>query len=365
MTKKNLINIIIKLRNMISDENGNMIRFRIIYGFCFVVHTFYAILFGLTGVTELMIFNIISSVMYASGIVVARFEKVTPVLVFLISAEIMTHCFLCSFYIGSGYQFMLYSVSILPVTYFVTYLDPAFRHPMITSSMLGLVNFLVLVASPDYSSMHPPLYAFGLRFMNSVARLNIMFSTVILVSFSMMFIAKINYDMNKLKRQNDKLDYLANYDQLTGLRNRNHIRDIFESYIKSTDPYCVILGDIDDFKRVNDTYGHSAGDEVLKKVSEIIKKNVGDKGEVCRWGGEEILIIVKGTAEECLELNEKILYEIRGTTINSRKYGIKVTMTFGLCDYSDEMDIEKLISLADKRLYMGKRNGKNRIVSKS
>lgn len=180
-----------------------------------------------------------------------------------------------------------------------------------------------------------------------------------------MFIGKINFDMSKLKSQNDALDFLANYDQLTGLRNRNHIYEIFESYIKSTEPYCVILGDIDDFKHVNDTFGHSAGDEVLKKVSSIIRTNVGDKGEVCRWGGEEILILLKGTPEECIEINDRILREIRRTTVESGNYKINVTMTFGLCDYGDAMDIEKLISLADKRLYIGKKSGKNTIVSES
>ncbi len=363
--KKKFTETIQSLWNILSSDTGNIYRYRLIYGFCIVVHSFYAILFGVTGVTELMIFNIISSAMYVTGFLIAKFNRMTLLLVMLVYVEIIAHCFMCSYVIGFEYQFVLFSVAILPVTYFITYLDPAIKKPMILSSVLAVINFVVMVISLDYSSIHEPLYTFPVGFVNAIARLNIMFSVAILISFALMFLGKIKYDMNKLKEQNDALDFLANYDQLTGLRNRNHIRDIFISYIKSTEPYCVILGDIDDFKQINDTYGHSAGDEVLRSVASIIKENVSDKGEVCRWGGEEILILLKGSTRSCIDLNEKILTEIRKTTVKSDSYSINVTMTFGLCDYGDETNIEKLISLADKRMYIGKKNGKNQVVTAS
>ena len=353
------------LYRMSSDE-GNAMRYRIIYSFCFVIHTFYSILFTVTEVTELMYFNIASSVMYLAGILLLRNDKFTILWMMLISGEIMAHGLMCSIFLGYEYQFSLLSLSIVPVTYFMSYLDPAITHPIILSSALAVINVSVMIGSMDMSTVFAPIYSgFPDQFVASVGRLNLVLSVIIFISFSVMFIGKINYDLKALKQQNDALDHLANYDQLTGLRNRNHIRDIFEQYIESTEPYCVILGDIDNFKSVNDTYGHSAGDEVLKTVSAIIKDNVGDNGVVCRWGGEEILIIVKGSTNECIALNEKILSKIRGTVVESGKYKIKVTMTFGLCDYGDAMNIEKLISLADKRLYIGKNSGKNKVVTTS
>lgn len=351
--------------NKMSSDEGNAVRYRIIVAFCFVIHSFYAILFGCVGVTELMIFNIVSSAMYFVCLIIAKNSRITILIIFLLSAEIMSHSLVCSIYLGFSYQFGLYSLAIIPVTYFMTFLDPAFKHPVMLSSVLAVINLLILIGSLDMTSTYDAKYSFPMKFSAAISRINVIFSCIILVSFAIMFMGKINYDLKLMKENNDKLNFLAYYDQLTGLRNRNHIRDVFEQYSKSTDPYCVILGDIDDFKHVNDTFGHTAGDDVLKKVSEIIKKDVGDKGIVCRWGGEEILIIVKGNTEECIDLNMHILNDIRKSTVETGQRRISVTMTFGLCDYSDAMDIEKLISLADKRLYIGKKNGKNQIVTVS
>ena len=99
-------------------------------------------------------------------------------------------------------------------------------------------------------------------------------------------------------------------------------------------------------------------------VSNIIRKHVDEKGVVCRWGGEEILIILSGKIEGSLDLMEKIRLEIQNQRMSFGIKQINVTMTFGFADYSEAMNIEKLVSIADKRLYTGKRNGKNQIVYK-
>ena len=356
---------ILNINNKMSGEEGNVVRYRLIYSFCFVVHTFYAILFGCVGVTELMFFNIGSSVMYLSGLIAVRNNKFTLLWISLLACEIMSHTVLCTIFLGFDFQFSLFSLAIMPIMYFMMFLDPAVKRPFVFASVLSIINVIAMIGASDISVCKKPVYEFPYMFSASIARLNLIVAVLILISFSVVFIGKISYDLKVLKERNDNLDRLANYDQLTGLRNRNHIREIFELYIQSTDPYCVILGDIDDFKRVNDTFGHSAGDEVLKTVSSIISETVGDNGVVCRWGGEEILILLKGTTENGIKVNEEILTKIRNTTVTSGRYKIKVTMTFGLCDYGDAMNIEKLISLADKRLYIGKKNGKNQIVTKS
>ncbi len=366
ITGKEVRTLLEKIINMVCSDEGNALRYRIIYAFCFLIHLFYAFQFWGAGIVELFYFNIASTAMYLLGIVLVRNNRFTLLWIFLIYAEIISHGFMCSMYIGYESQMSLFSFAVIPVAYFITYIDPCIRKPLIISSGLAFVNIILLIGSSDLSRGREPIYNnLDHDFITHISRLNIIFAVIILISFSIMFIGKINYDLTKLKIQNEKLDRLAYYDQLTGLRNRNHIRDIFKEYINSTEPYCVILGDIDDFKHVNDTYGHSAGDEVLKTVSSIIQNDVGTSGVVCRWGGEEILILVKGTTDKCIALNEKILKEIRNTTVESGNSRIRVTMTFGLCDYGDAMNIEKLISLADKRLYIGKKNGKNQVVTAS
>ncbi len=345
-------------------DDGNFRRYRLIYGACFVVHAFYAILFGIVGVPELMVFNIFSTALYASGTLFVRNNKGTIVWMLLLNFEIMMHGIWCADLLGYQYQFSLYTLAVIPITYFITYLDPEFTHPITFSSVLAALNGLSVMMSLFGSAHRTPRYHDMLtEFSHIIAQVNMLMTVFLLISFSMLFTGKINGDLNKLREQNDALDYLANFDQLTGLRNRNHIRETFKEYIGKDEPYSVILGDIDDFKHVNDTYGHNAGDEVLKAVSAIIKSDVGEEGVVCRWGGEEILILVKGSTEKGLTVIGRILDDIRAAKVSSETVTICVTMTFGLCGYRDAENIEKLISLADKRLYIGKNSGKNRIIA--
>ena len=349
-----------------SGDDGSVYRYRALYSCCFVIHTFYAILFWASGITELAVFNTVSSLIYFTGMVMIRTNRFTRLYYFLMYAEITSHGILCCHILGFEFQFTLFSMSIIPVAYFMSYMDPKFRKPMLISTICAVADgggILVMLYKSIY--FRPKYDYFEPHFINMVAQFNMTVSLLMMIMFSVLFLSKIGNDLKILRKQNDTLDFLANYDQLTGLRNRNHIRDIFGEYIKSTAPYCVILGDIDDFKHVNDTYGHSAGDDVLKMVASTIKSNVASNGVVCRWGGEEILILLKGTTENGIKLTNKILEDIRSTTVESGKYRIKVTMTFGLCDYGDAMDIEKLINLADKRLYIGKKSGKNRVVTES
>ncbi|MBP5604841.1 MAG: GGDEF domain-containing protein [Ruminiclostridium sp.] len=343
---------------------GNSVRYKISYGSGFIAHLFYAIVFGSVGITFLMIFNIFSTVMYLSGLIFIKNNKYSYIWLLLLNCEVISHGVLCTYYLGFDYQFSLFSFSLIPITFFISYLDPSIKKPIILSSVLAFINavslwtMLFLVRYGE-----PMVYSFSNTFETYITFINMFFAILLILVFSIIFTNKINIDFKKLRAQNDTLDYLANYDQLTGLCNRSLIYRKFGQYIEESDPFCVILGDIDDFKHVNDTFGHFAGDDVLKNISSIIKEGVGDTGEVCRWGGEEILLLIKGSVESGLERISKILDVIRNTEIDSGDSRIKVTMTFGLCGYKDAASIETLISLADKRLYMGKSNGKNRIVT--
>lgn len=128
-------------------------------------------------------------------------------------------------------------------------------------------------------------------------------------------------------------------------------------------PYCVGMGDIDFFKKFNDTYGHDCGDLVLREVARIFLENMIGKGFTIRWGGEEFLIVYEdATLEKAYEhlcsLKEKIInYQL---DYNGQK--LSVTMTFGLTR-GDSRDIEDIVKEADNLLYFGKQNGRNRIVT--
>ena len=161
---------------------------------------------------------------------------------------------------------------------------------------------------------------------------------------------------------------LVEKDPLTGIYNRRsgnaRLKKIISQAEISGMPFSVVLGDIDFFKKVNDTYGHEAGDIVLKKVCEIMKKYMVGKGFVARWGGEEFLLIFSKTdVKETAEIMEEVLDTIRNTTIEYNNMVIKVTMTFGVVRGDAQTEFAELLKKADDRLYYGKTNGRNRIIT--
>lgn len=161
---------------------------------------------------------------------------------------------------------------------------------------------------------------------------------------------------------------LVEQDMLTGLYNRRYgamkFRKIIADCKKSGMPYAAAIGDIDYFKKVNDTYGHEAGDLVLKMVSKVMKEQLAGKGIVCRWGGEEFLLVfnsvdIAGAQKQLLQ----ILYQIRDLTMTYEEQKIQVTMTFGVADGKEFDDYEQLLRVADERLYAGKNAGRNCVVA--
>lgn len=161
---------------------------------------------------------------------------------------------------------------------------------------------------------------------------------------------------------------LVEQDALTGLHNRRYADRRLHLLVSQrhtvSDNFTIALGDIDFFKKVNDTYGHEAGDVVLKGVSELIRKYVSDYGYAARWGGEEFLFVFENlNYKQSVERLEAFLNELRETTFTYKDTPIQVTMTLGVavCQPNDNLNI--LLKYADDKLYKGKTEGRNRIVT--
>ena len=152
-------------------------------------------------------------------------------------------------------------------------------------------------------------------------------------------------------------------DALTGLYNRRYgEKKIAQVQEEQMDYFCLSLGDIDFFKKVNDTYGHECGDIVLTEVASILNKNMRNKGFAARWGGEEFLLLFENCAlDEAVEWLNHILDEVRKKEIVYKNEIVRITMTFGVCQGSAD-DIDGIIRIADSKLYEGKINGRNQIV---
>lgn len=174
----------------------------------------------------------------------------------------------------------------------------------------------------------------------------------------------INIELSKALEENKRL---ATTDKLTNLYNRHFFLKNLETYrlkaINDNFTFSLIIGDIDDFKKVNDTYGHGIGDYVLASVASIIKQSCRQPDIVCRWGGEEFIVLVLGAkAIEANQLAEKIRTSVEYYEYEHEGTKLKVTITLGISEYNPMYTTEKNIDLADKALYRGKENGKNRCI---
>lgn len=174
--------------------------------------------------------------------------------------------------------------------------------------------------------------------------------------------------IDELKSYQILLESAAKMDFLTTTYNRRGFKEklnenITENQVNRT-PICLLIGDIDYFKQYNDTYGHAAGDKVLIKAAEIMKKNVDIGDIVCRWGGEEFLImLLNKTYEEALEVAEKIRQKIGATVIRlEHSIEINLTITIGVAEFKEEESFDECVSKADRALYIGKEMGRNRVA---
>lgn len=347
---------------ILEKGESQTLKYRSIYVVCLVIHTFFLFLFSHIGLSQMVAFNVFSIIFYIIGILLAKTAARTPIWIIMIYFEIVGHAVMCNFLLDWSYGFALYSLMVIPISYYLAYMHPKIHNESLFCVILAVANLFLMILPGFFTERD--IQKFDQELSNLVSSFNFVVSTFVITIFSAIYIYENKGSMRDLSSKNDELNFLANYDPLTKLRNRHHIAEVFGDYEKGTKPFCVILGDIDDFKRINDTYSHDCGDKVLVTVSDIIRKNVSDKGVICRWGGEEILIILSGKSDECFDLMENIRLEIQNSRMSFGIKQINVTMTFGFSDYSEAMSIEKLVSVADKRLYVGKRNGKNQVVYK-
>lgn len=133
-------------------------------------------------------------------------------------------------------------------------------------------------------------------------------------------------------------------------------------FIDAGVPYCMVMGDIDHFKRFNDTYGHDCGDLVLKSVADVFNRNIYGNGYAVRWGGEEfILIIENADKKKGIDILKKLRNAILDNVVEYNGELLKITMTFGLVE-GDDKAINDITKEVDELLYVGKEGGRNRIV---
>ncbi|MDD3468293.1 MAG: GGDEF domain-containing protein, partial [Campylobacterales bacterium] len=169
---------------------------------------------------------------------------------------------------------------------------------------------------------------------------------------------------SELLKEREMLQEQVTYDSLTKLLNRRKMEETLELEIerfkRCNTPLSVVMFDIDDFKQINDTLGHQAGDATLRLVSELIKKTVRKVDFSARWGGEEFIVLAPQTdTKGAYTLAENLRKTIEGSNILQGK---KITCSFGVTDFKENETLDSFLKRVDEALYASKKNGKNQVT---
>ncbi|MCR5250002.1 MAG: GGDEF domain-containing protein [Lachnospiraceae bacterium] len=334
-----------------------------------VLHFLNAALALLAGSYLLSVGAVLMGVFFLS-VLLPQLESNHLMTIYLITLiEILLMSLVSTLILGpdSGHRYYLFSC--ITSTFYFTFLnerkDQTYHSLPLALSMMIIFCFFIIYALSRYiPPMKAPESSFVRETIHAVNSLCAFFAMII---FTYLFVWEIQKKEKALMIQNEKLDELAHRDPLTHLLNRRSMNEILlermEILKKSGRRFTMVLGDIDDFKKVNDTYGHDAGDLVLVNVANKIVSTVGEMDAVCRWGGEEILILVQDPLEMASVTAEKIRKNIEADTISFEDKQIRITMTFGIAESIPGYRIEHLIQQADDKLYYGKKHGKNMVVT--
>ncbi len=177
-------------------------------------------------------------------------------------------------------------------------------------------------------------------------------------------------DITERKAAEKEIFRMANIDPLTELPNRRYMQQRLEEERyrseRSGQPFSVMMADIDDFKNLNDNYGHDCGDYVLKQISTVLSNTLRKQDTVARWGGEEFLFLLPETDRKGgLKTAEKIRRTLEKSSFSYEGSELRITMTFGFTAGNYKDDMIEMIREADSALLLGKNRGKNCVIEAS
>ncbi len=356
------------IKQMLGQQiSSERFKYKLIIYSITAVHVVLLVLFNFLHIWPMVVFNVGSVAVYIKciGIIKRGYEREIIDVFYMTYWEIIIHSFVATVCVGWRFGFPQYIIGLIPFGYYMcaTLLEGKRRYMIATA--LGMIAALSFIACRGLSlyagSIFPlelsPHAEFLIYIFNSVCNFVFLFMVTVIFVWDMQRITL------QLRSQNVALDNMASVDPLTGLYNRRSMQDFFSQALKDEKDFSLIMCDIDNFKRVNDTYGHDFGDVVLKEIAHIAQQHVSDRGCVCRWGGEEILILSNDRLDHTCEIAEHIRHDVEEHIFRCRGKELHCTLTLGVAGHRVGNAVEDTIKHADSRLYYGKQNGKNRVVT--
>lgn len=338
-----------------------------------IIHLYLAIFFFMTEIYILSLYNICSAIYYISSGTKIKHNSDFYKLFVTTYIEVTAFAVLSTVLIGWNYGFMLYVIVLSPVSFFMTYALPGQKRSLSTPALFSMISLLVFITTRIHWESSGIIIAGTAtdKMITLTYNLNCIISFFAVIILSVFFSQEIRLREKELEKRNSQLSDISSVDPLTGLYNRRSMDKFLDEAValvkENGQLFTVTIGDIDNFKMVNDIHGHNVGDDVLMMVAKTIKETLPEKSTLCRWGGEEFLIMLPVPEADAIPVIESVRYAISQQIVPVEKkdgyLNLSVTMTFGMSQYIHGFNIEKIISIADENLYKGKSNGKNRVVS--
>ncbi len=258
---------------------------------------------------------------------------------------------------GSGTQHFL--TLMLVLVFFNVYDKPVYK-------LLWFAGILVFrVCLYSWSQGNPAVNPLSQKAGTVYQTVNTVAFFTVLAAVCIIFSTSIQDTERQLRLRNQTLYKEAGTDALTGLPNRRAMIETIERYRQANpqSPFSVAIGDIDFFKRINDTYGHNVGDYTLVKLTELLVAHASGRYSVCRWGGEEFCFFMPGlNIDEAAVVVNDVCDAVQKMELQNEETTYSITITIGVEEFDFASPLEELLDGADKKLYMGKNAGRNRVV---
>ncbi|WP_242870153.1 GGDEF domain-containing protein [Eubacterium ruminantium] len=243
---------------------------------------------------------------------------------------------------------------MIPIIFMLEYIAFKIKRAKVKAFPFSIAIVVIYMVSTFYVFHFGSVYEVE----KNAAKILWICNSLIVLSFLIFY---SSFSVRNIIESEKRLNYMANLDNLTKLYNRHYMMDKLENIESAENTAFLAMIDIDDFKQINDIYGHNAGDYVLVHIADIMR-SVCKKCTVSRWGGEEFLILYEDKIDK-----EKNVFEKLRKAVDSEKFvfddqDIKVTVTIGLAEKTSDESIEKWVQAADEKLYSGKKSGKNKVV---
>ena len=322
------------------------------------VHTFYLVMFCLMGEEILAVANILSVSIYLFALkILFDSEENNKIVMLILQVEILLHASLCVFILGLGWGF---EILFLTSTISLFFLSVSFKMLSRIISLLDIAAFLLFYLVIDLPAKDDPLYKEIFFVFNLTASCVFAVLTSFLLESSNLFI------FLGILEEKESAKAVFNHDPLTGLLNRASMQQIFrQKNLFDGNDFAIVMCDIDNFKKINDTDGHEAGDVILSAVAQVLKKNARKVDFVGRYGGEEFVILLPSTSlKDGVRFGEKLRSMIENFKFIYKNERIKVTISSGVATRSANLSDTMTLEGADKMLYLSKEGGRNQVMPK-